>query len=68
MNHAVVSGTGSYLPKRQLTNTELESTLDTSDEWIVTRTGIQSRHIASLDETTSFMAGEAAKKALEAEE
>lgn len=66
MNHAKISGTGSYLPQRLLTNTELESTIDTSDEWIFTRTGIKGRHVASPEETTAFMAGEAAKKALEA--
>lgn len=65
MNNAVISGTGSYLPRRQLSNTELETMLDTSDEWIVSRTGISSRYIASADETTSFMASEAAKSALE---
>ena len=65
MNNAIISGTGSYLPERQLTNAELESMLDTTDEWIVSRTGISSRHIASPHETTSFMASQAAKKALE---
>lgn len=65
MSYAVISGTGSYLPERQLTNTELETMLDTTDEWIVTRTGISSRRIAAAHETTSFMAGAAAKKALE---
>ncbi len=66
MNHAVISGTGSYLPVQVLTNTELETRLDTSDEWIVSRTGISSRRIASSEETTSFMAGQAAISALEA--
>ncbi|MCP0914400.1 MULTISPECIES: beta-ketoacyl-ACP synthase III [Legionella] len=66
MKNAVISGTGSYLPERQLTNKELEKTLDTSDEWIVTRTGISSRHIAAAHETTSFMASQAALKAVEA--
>ena len=65
MKNAVISGTGSYLPRRQLTNAELETMLETSDEWIFSRTGISSRYIASADETTSFMAGEAAKRALE---
>ena len=64
MNNAIISGTGSYLPRSQLPNTELEKMLDTSDEWIVSRTGISSRYIADADETTSFMAGEAAKDAL----
>lgn len=65
MKNAVISGTGSYLPRRQLMNTELEATLDTTDEWIRSRTGIGGRHVAAADETTSFMAGAAAKKALE---
>ena len=64
MKYAIMNGTGSYLPERQLANTELETTLDTSDEWIFSRTGIRSRHVASVHETTSFMASEAAKKAL----
>jgi len=66
MNNAIISGTGSYLPERQLTNFELEKTLDTSDEWIFSRTGIKSRCVAAPHETTSFMASESAKKALEA--
>ena len=66
MNHAVINGTGSYLPTRELTNTELETMIQTSDEWIVSRSGIRSRRIAAEHETTSFMAGEAAKSALDA--
>ena len=66
MKNAVINGTGSYLPTRQLTNTELETTLDTTDEWIVARTGISSRRVAAAHETTSFMASAAAKAALEA--
>jgi 3-oxoacyl-[acyl-carrier-protein] synthase-3 len=66
MKNAIISGTGSYLPERQLTNTELEDSLDTTHEWIYSRTGISSRRIASAEETTSFMAGKAALKALEA--
>ena len=65
MINAVISGTGSYLPVRELTNTELETMLDTSDEWIVSRSGISSRRIVSEHETTSFMASAAAKSALE---
>jgi len=65
MKHAVISGTGSYLPERLLTNAELETQLDTTHEWIFSRTGISGRHVASTHETTSFMASEAAKKALE---
>lgn len=66
MNNAIINGTGSYLPERQLTNRELEATIDTSDEWIFSRTGIKSRCIAAPHETTSYMASEAAKKALQA--
>lgn len=65
MINAMISGTGSYLPVRQMTNIELETQLDTSDEWIYSRTGIKSRCIAAPHETTAFMASEAAKKALE---
>jgi len=66
MKHAAISGTGSYLPERQLTNTELETKLDTTHDWIFSRTGISSRHVAAPHETTSYMAGLAAKNALEA--
>ena len=64
MNNAVISGTGSYSPKQQVTNTDLESKLDTSDEWIVSRTGISSRCIAQPFETTSYMAARASERAL----
>lgn len=64
MKNAVISGTGSYTPEKQLTNVELESTLDTSDEWIFSRTGIRSRSIAQEHETTSYMASKAAEQAL----
>lgn len=63
---AKIIGTGSYLPSRILSNTDLEKMVDTSDEWITTRTGMKERRIASVDEHTSFMGLEAAKKALEA--
>lgn len=66
MKNAVIRGTGSYTPEKQLTNIELESILDTSDEWIVSRTGISSRSIAQDHETTSYMAAKAAEKALDA--
>ena len=62
--HAVIKGTGSYLPKQKKTNNDLAQYLETSDEWIYARTGIRSRHIADPHETTSWMAQEAAKKAL----
>lgn len=64
MINAIIRGTGSYLPKRQVTNIELEDQLDTSDEWIFSRTGIRSRYIAEGHETTSYMAGQAAQRAL----
>ncbi len=60
-----IAGTGSYLPEKVLTNDELASRVDTSDEWIVTRTGIKERRIAREDEFTSHMAAAAARKALE---
>lgn len=60
-----IAGTGSYLPERILTNEELSTMVDTSDEWIRTRTGISERRIAADDEFTSDMATKAAEKALE---
>jgi len=62
---AVVTGTGSSLPSRILTNKELEKMVDTSDEWITTRTGIKERRIAGEDECLSQYATDAARKALE---
>ncbi len=61
---AVITGNGSFVPAKILTNDELAKMIDTSDEWITTRTGIKVRHVASDDETTAFLAAEAAKKAL----
>jgi 3-oxoacyl-[acyl-carrier-protein] synthase III len=61
---SVVLGCGSYLPQRILTNAELASRIDTSDEWIVQRTGIRQRHIAADDEFTSHLAIKAANAAL----
>ncbi|KTC66165.1 3-oxoacyl-(acyl-carrier-protein) (plasmid) [Legionella adelaidensis] len=66
MKYAAIKGTGSYLPQKIVTNTELEKVLDTSHEWIYSRTGISSRRVANKEETTSFMASEAAKKAIAA--
>ncbi|MBN8460948.1 MAG: ketoacyl-ACP synthase III [Verrucomicrobia bacterium] len=60
-----IAGTGSYVPERILTNAELAARVDTSDEWIVTRTGIRERRIAAENEFTSHMATHAARKALE---
>ena len=61
---SIISGSGSYLPKSIITNKDLEHKVDTSDEWIVERTGIKQRHIAADDEVTSDLAVNAAKKAL----
>ena len=61
---SVVLGCGSYLPERTLTNAELAAKVDTSDEWIVQRTGIRERHIAAEGEFTSHLAIHAAKAAL----
>jgi 3-oxoacyl-[acyl-carrier-protein] synthase-3 len=58
-------GTGSYTPARIITNAEMERMVDTSDEWITTRTGIKERHIAAEGEQTSDMAAEAARAALD---
>ena len=60
-----VVGTGSYVPEKILTNEDLEKIVDTSDEWITTRTGIKTRRIASDNEATSDMAYQAALKALD---
>ena len=62
---AKIIGIGSYLPKRILSNQDLEKMVDTSDEWIVTRTGIRERRLARENEYTSDMGFEAAKKALD---
>lgn len=61
---AVITGWGAFAPAKILTNEELAKMVDTSDEWIRTRTGIKVRHISSDEETTAFLATEAAKKAL----
>ena len=60
-----IAGTGSYVPERVLTNSDLEIMVDTSDEWITTRTGIKERRIAAEDEFTSHMAVKASRKAIE---
>lgn len=60
-----ILGTGSYLPVQVRTNADLEKMVDTSDEWIVTRTGIRERRIAAADETVATMSFQAAEKALE---
>lgn len=65
MNRRILS-TGSYLPSHIRTNADLEKMVDTSDEWIVTRSGIRERRIAAADETVATMGFEAAKNAIEA--
>jgi 3-oxoacyl-[acyl-carrier-protein] synthase-3 len=66
MSSTRIIGTGAYVPARVLTNADLEKLVDTSDEWIVTRTGISERHISSDVEATSDLAFHAAQAALEA--
>lgn len=66
MIRSVIRGSGSALPRRIVTNAEMAEMVDTSDDWIVERTGIRSRHIAADDETTSSLAIDASRRALEA--
>lgn len=66
MTYARIAGTGSYLPERILTNAELQSLVETSDEWIAERTGIRQRHIAAPGETTGDLAEQAARRAMAA--
>ncbi|MGD8499714.1 MAG: beta-ketoacyl-ACP synthase III [Phycisphaerales bacterium] len=61
---AIITGHGSFAPEKTLTNDELAQMMDTSNEWIATRTGIKVRHITADNESTAFLATEAAKKAL----
>ena len=63
---SIILGTGSALPANRVSNAQLAERVDTSDEWIVARTGIEARHIAGEGETTATLATEAAKKALAA--
>ena len=63
--HSIIRSVGAYLPAHILTNDELAKTVDTSDEWIVQRTGIRQRHIAAEGENTSDLAAAAGRKALE---
>lgn len=64
MKYSRIAGTGSYLPEKILTNADLERMIDTTDEWIFTRTGIRERHIAAEGQFTSDLALEAAKNAI----
>ena len=66
MTFSRITGTGSYLPAKVLTNKDLESMVDTSDEWIFTRSGIRERHIAASDELASDLALHASRRAIEA--
>ncbi len=66
MKYSRVSGTGGYLPAKVLTNAELERMVDTSDEWIVSRTGVRERRIAADGESTTDLAEHAARRAMEA--
>ena len=65
MNYSRIEGTGRYLPERIMTNADLEKIVDTSDEWIRTRTGVERRHVATEDQLTSDLCVEAAKNAIE---
>jgi 3-oxoacyl-[acyl-carrier-protein] synthase-3 len=65
MIYSRIEGTGRYLPERILTNADLEKMVDTTDEWIRTRTGVERRHVAAEDQTTSDLCVEAAKCAME---
>jgi len=64
--HSRIVGTGSYLPARSVSNAELQTRIETSDEWIVSRTGIESRHVAAEGEMTSDLALQASLRAMEA--
>lgn len=65
MTYSRIVGTGRYLPERIMTNFDLEKIVDTTDEWIRTRTGVERRHVVEEDQTTSDMCVEAAKIAIE---
>ncbi|MGH8533490.1 MAG: 3-oxoacyl-ACP synthase, partial [Gammaproteobacteria bacterium] len=64
MRYSRIIGTGAYLPERVLTNADLERMIDTSDEWIVARTGVRKRHIAAEGESTCDLAERAARLAI----
>ncbi len=65
MTYSKITGTGSYLPEKILTNKDMEELVDTTDEWIQERTGIRQRHIAAEGETTCDLAARAALRAIE---
>src|SRR5690606_6971438 len=60
-----IAGVGSYVPAKVLTNADLEKMVETSDEWITSRTGIKERHLAAADEFTSDLGAEAARRAMQ---
>lgn len=66
MPYSRIVGTGSYLPARSMSNLEIEERIDTSDEWIFSRTGIRSRHVAAAGELTSDLAEQASRHAMQA--
>jgi len=66
LKYARITGTGSYLPERIMTNADMEKVVDTTDQWIQERTGIKQRHIAADDQTTSDLAEQAALRAIAA--
>ncbi len=66
MTYSRIAGTGSHLPEKVLTNHDLERMVDTSDQWIVERTGIRRRHLAAAGQTTCDLAEQAARRAMEA--
>jgi 3-oxoacyl-[acyl-carrier-protein] synthase III len=66
MKYSRIAGTGSYLPERVVTNAEIAKRVDTSNEWIVARTGIESRHVAAEGQLTSELALHASRRAMEA--
>lgn len=66
MTNSRITGTGGYLPEKILSNADLESMVDTTDEWITDRTGIKKRHVAQDNETTCDLAEKAARNAIEA--
>lgn len=66
MGYSRIVGTGSYLPETVLTNQDIEQRIDTTDEWIFSRTGIRSRHVAAVGETTSDLAEQASRRAMQA--
>ena len=66
MVYSRIAGTGSFLPERVLTNKEMETMVDTSDQWIRERTGIAQRHIAAEGQTTVDLAEQASRRAIEA--